>query len=201
MRRPLWLLVGVAAALIVSLPAISLAIPRIGAKDNGFSKTDERYLDTYVQCWHHFQGQCGRNIVDDGMANGEAPSPARVEDSTATMERWIHPPPPPKPEPVSQPAVSNTTSYTAPAPAPAAPTTSSGGCPSYMAGEASSPSAVNPSSGAAGCYQVLPSTAAAMGSACSDVNADSCVAAICASAGNGAWAASGATPCDYVSEP
>ncbi len=67
-----------------------------------------------------------------------------------------------------------------------------------MSGEASSPSAVNPSSGASGCYQVLPSTAAAMGSACSDVNSSSCVAAICASSGNGAWSSSGATPCDYI---
>jgi hypothetical protein len=67
-----------------------------------------------------------------------------------------------------------------------------------MAGEASSPDAVNPSSGAAGCYQVLPSTQAAMGSACSDVNSSSCVAAICAAEGNGAWASSGSTPCDYL---
>jgi hypothetical protein len=100
-------------------------------------------------------------------------------------------PPPPPPAPVA-PA---TTSYPTTAPAP---TTTSGGCPSYMAGEASSPDAVNASSGASGCYQVLPSTAAAMGSACSDVNATSCVAAICASSGNAAWAASGSTPCDYI---
>jgi hypothetical protein len=95
-----------------------------------------------------------------------------------------------------------------PLPEPAAPTTtttykpptysagySSGGCPSYMAGEATSPDAVNPTSGASGCYQVLPSTAALMGAACADVNAPSCVAAICAAQGNGAWASSGATPC------
>lgn len=88
--------------------------------------------------------------------------------------------------------------------APPAPTYSSvppastGGCPSYMSGEASSPTAVNASSGASGCYQVLPSTAAAMGPACADVNATSCVAAICASAGNAAWASSGSTPCDYI---
>lgn len=106
--------------------------------------------------------------------------------------------PPPAPEPVtyeSAPAPSSEyeTVYSEPAPAPA--TTTSGGCPSYMSSEASSPTDVNPSSGAAGCYQVLPSTAAAMGSACSDVNAPSCVAAICAAQGNGAWSSSGATPC------
>lgn len=75
--------------------------------------------------------------------------------------------------------------------------TSSGGCPSYMSGEATSPTAQNPS-GAYGCYQVMPDTAAAMGSACADVNATSCVAAICAAQGNDAWRASGATPCDYI---
>ncbi len=108
-------------------------------------------------------------------------------------------PPPPPPEPAPAPATASAAVTAAPAPAPTSvPTTSAGGCPSYMAGEASSPSAVNPSSGASGCYQVLPSTAAAMGSACADVNASSCVAAICASAGNAAWASSGATPCDYV---
>lgn len=102
---------------------------------------------------------------------------------------------PPAPKPAAQVPVS----VAAPTPAaPSVPTTSAGGCPSYMAGEASSPSAVNPSSGASGCYQVLPSTAAAMGAACSDVNASSCVAAICASAGNAAWASSGSTPCDYI---
>ncbi len=102
----------------------------------------------------------------------------------------------PAPAPVVAP---QSVSIAPSAPAPTSvPATSAGGCPSYMAGEASSPSAVNPSSGASGCYQVLPSTAAAMGPACSDVNASSCVAAICASAGNAAWASSGSTPCDYL---
>ena len=101
---------------------------------------------------------------------------------------------PPAPEPAAQ----SVSSVAVPTPAAPSVTTTSGGCPSYMAGEASSPSAVNPSSGASGCYQVLPSTAAAMGSACADVNATSCVAAICASAGNAAWASSGSTPCDYI---
>lgn len=100
------------------------------------------------------------------------------------------PPPPPKPSPVAQ-STSTAPVVQSVAPAPV----SSGGCPSSMSGEASSPTAVNSSSGASGCYQVLPSTAAAMGSACSDVNAPSCVAAICAAQGNEAWAASGSTPC------
>jgi hypothetical protein len=195
MRRPVLAALGTAAALIVGLPAIVLATPPVGQHDNGFSKLDERYLAVYVECWHSLGSECGRNIVDDGLApDGAAPSDARVADSTATMERWLHPP---KPEPT--PVATSVSESVAPASAPSSvATSSSGGCPSYMAGEASSPDAVNPSSGAAGCYQVLPSTAAAMGSACSDVNSSSCVAAICASSGNGAWAASGATPCDYV---
>lgn len=106
-----------------------------------------------------------------------------------------NPPPPPKPAPT----VATTSAAIAP-PAPVTTTVapapvSTGGCPSYMSAEATSPTAVNPTSGASGCYQVLPSTAAAMGAACSDVNAPSCVAAICAAQGNGAWASSGATPC------
>lgn len=103
---------------------------------------------------------------------------------------------PPKPAPV--PAVSSPAIVAAPTPAPvsvAPAPVSTGGCPSYMAAEASSPSAVNPTSGAAGCYQILPSTAAAHG--CTDVG-PSCAAAICATEGPGAWASSGANPCPYV---
>lgn len=76
---------------------------------------------------------------------------------------------------------------------------STSGCPSYMSGEASSPDAVNPTSGAAGCFQVIPSTAAAMGAACADVNSTSCAAAICAAQGDDAWVA--ADPCGYVGRP
>lgn len=197
MRAPVWLLLGTAAALIVSLPATGLAIPPVGEKDNGFSKLDERALQTYKDCWDELGSECGRNIVDDGLASGEPPSDAKVQEWTATMDRWLHPPKPaPVPAaPVSESVAAPTPTTTSVAPAPA---TSSGGCPAYMAAEASSPSAVNPSSGAAGCYQVLPSTAAAHGAACADVNSTSCVAAICATSGNGAWAASGATPCNYI---
>lgn len=142
----------------------------------------------YVRCWNHLGAECGRNISDDGFRHADG----RVTKAThAQLHAWhgrIHTAlnPPPAPAPV---APTTTTSYVAPAP------TSSGGCPASMAAEATSPTAVNPTSGASGCYQVLPSTAAAMGPACSDVNSQSCVAAICASQGNSAWAASGSTPC------
>lgn len=195
-KTPLALLLTL-AALAILVPATTSAIPPIGQKDNGFSKTDERYLHTYVQCWHAFQAKCGRNIVDDGLSSGKAPSDARVAESNATMQRWLNPPAPSPAASVSEGDAGSTPVATS---VPTAPV-STGGCPSYMAAEAGSPDAVNPSSGAAGCYQVLPSTAAAMGGACADVNADSCVAAICASQGNAAWASSGATPCDYLGRP
>lgn len=116
---------------------------------------------------------------DDGYADAEDDCPNVGYTAAGGCPPVVH-------DPVQ---MDTTTTY-----APAT-TYSSGGCPSYMAGEASSPDAVNPASGASGCYQVLPSTAAAMGAACDDVNAPSCVAAICAAQGNGAWSASGATPC------
>jgi hypothetical protein len=122
---------------------------------------------------------------DDGLANRKDDCPKEA----ATTGNGC----PPEPAPVA----SSSSDYVAPAPVTYG-TTTSGGCPSYMAAEADSPSDVNPTSGASGCYQVLPSTAANYGAACADVNADSCVAAICASEGPGAWAASGANPCPYV---
>ncbi len=192
MNRPILGMLLALACVPILFASTTQATPQVGQKNNGLSKLEERYLQVYSSCWHAFQAQCGRNRVDDGNEDGTEPTDAQVRSSAQTMERWLNPP---APKPAAQPSVS----VAAPTPAPTSvPTTSAGGCPSYMAGEASSPDAVNPSSGAAGCFQVLPSTAAAMGSACSDVNASSCVAAICASAGNAAWAASGSTPCDYI---
>jgi hypothetical protein len=85
------------------------------------------------------------------------------------------------------------------APAPtAAPTSSAGGCPASMAPESGSAgySAYNPSSGATGCYQIIPSTAEAHDCDLSTpAGQDECAARICATSGNGAWAASGAAPC------
>lgn len=202
MRRFTPIVLSFTTAVAILVPALASGNPEIGAKHNGFSKADERALVTYKDCWAEFKAKCGRNIVDDGLASGQPPSDAKVAEWTATMDRWLNPPKPPEPAPAS--SASDGVAAPAPAPesvAPTTATTSSGGCPSYMSGEASSPSAVNPSSGASGCYQVLPSTAANYGSACADVNASSCVAAICASEGNYAWKASGATPCDYISQP
>ncbi len=128
----------------------------------------------------------------------DLPPPDSDDDGCANAQDHYNGPgchkPPPPPVATTSPVDTAPTTTTTTTSVPA----TSGGCPSYMAGEASSPTAVNASSGASGCYQVLPSTAAAMGLACSDVNASSCVAAICASAGNAAWASSGATPCDYL---
>jgi len=176
------------AAVCILAVAVSCLAPA-SAKDTSdrsdwFDPYEVEYLDTYEKA-HAAGHDVGRNIVDDGLEDGSEPTQSRVEESTARMDAWLNPPPAPV-----ETTAAETTSYSAPAPV-----SSGGGCPSYMAGEASSPDAVNPSSGAAGCYQVIPSTAAAMGSACSDVNAQSCVDAICAAQGNDAWVA--ADPCGY----
>lgn len=160
-----------------------LAPPSVGAEDNGLGTCKERYLNEWYDTGQKLGWEAvGSNRVDDG--NLGSPEACEEANRLAAMRQ------PPPPEPAEEAPVEDTTSYSAPAPA-----ASSGGCPASMAAEASSPDAVNPTSGASGCYQVLPSTAAAMGAACADVNAPSCVAAICASQGNGAWSASGATPC------
>jgi len=118
---------------------------------------------------------------DDGCAN---------PDDSYAGPGCKAPPPPPEPAPVTPVATAPSPEPIAPAPAP-----TTGGCPSSMSGEADSPTDVNPYSGASGCYQVTPGTQQEMGAACSDVNAPSCLAAICAAQGNSAWEASGSTPC------
>lgn len=191
-------------AAVALAPTLASGNPDVGAKGNGLSFAEEVYLERYSAAHEKFGAAAvGANVVDDGTAQHEAyqlPDDL-VAKKAEVLGNMLNPPPPPPPAPVSPIEDAASAPYSAPAPAAIAPapvTSSSGGCPSYMAGEASSPDAVNPSSGAAGCYQVLPSTAAAHGSACADVNSTSCVAAICESSGNGAWSASGATPCDYI---
>jgi hypothetical protein len=113
-----------AVTLALLLPTQAASIPEIGQKDNGWSKLEERALATYVDCWDALESQCGRNIVDDGLANGEPPSDAKVKAWTETMERWLNPP---EPEPTV--ASSIYSSGVAP-PAPvetSVPTTSAGG--------------------------------------------------------------------------
>lgn len=123
---------------------------------------------------------------DDGYADGTDGCPAATYASNGGC------PPPPPPDP--GPAVAYPTSVeSAPVEASTVAPATSGSCPSYMSGEASSPTDVNSSSGAEGCFQVIPSTAASMGAACDDVNALSCMQAICAAQGNDAWDA--ADPC------
>jgi hypothetical protein len=116
---------------------------------------------------------------DDGVAN-------REDDCPKVAAPGGCPPEPPIDASSVSTAAPATTSY---APAP----TSSGGCPSYMAGEATSPDAVNPTSGAAGCFQIIPSTQAAHGCAAPDAE---CAARICATQGDAAWVA--ADPCAYL---
>lgn len=175
---------------ITTISIIVLLVSSIGSVAQGAwpdDPTEQAYVDAYhkaIDCTS--QSAVGRNIQRDGYGpNYREPTHEELVESIGTLENLCAPPPEP---------VTSTTSTTSTTPAPAT-TTSTGGCPASMAGEASSPDAVNPTSGASGCYQVIPSTAAAMGPACADVNAASCVAAICAEQGNGAWSASGAAPC------
>ena len=188
-------IVLIAVTAVAFLPTFANAGQDVGEKDNGLSICEESYLKAWDQVLAEkvgpYNGAAGRNVVQDGVETKDGIRPAteaECKDGLAVMDRMLNPPP--VPEPVTYEEESTTsTAY-----APAAPT-SSGGCPASMAAEADSPTDVNPTSGAAGCYQVIPSTAAAMGDACADVNSPDCLAAICASQGNGAWAASGATPC------
>jgi hypothetical protein len=65
-----------------------------------------------------------------------------------------------------------------------------------MSGEATSATETNPSSGAYGCFQVTPSTRDLYNCDLSSMDGQfACMEAICAEQGNGAWSASGATPC------
>jgi hypothetical protein len=86
------------ATLCILVPATVSATPEIGQKSNGWNLVEERGLVTYEKCWDAFKAQCGRNIVDDGLASGEAPSDQRVKDWTETMARWLNPP---VPEPIA----------------------------------------------------------------------------------------------------
>jgi hypothetical protein len=163
-------------------------------RGNGLSTCEERYLALYEKA-NHAGIDVGRNLVDDGLLTKDGIEPitdARACSEADQLEAALNPPEPVTASPSAEGVASPTPATTTVAPVPVAP---SGGCPASMAGEATSPDAVNPSSGAAGCYQVLPSTAAAMGPACSDVNSPDCLAAICSKQGNSAWAASGSTPC------
>jgi hypothetical protein len=193
MPRALSLVAACVTAAAILLVPTAAGKQTVGEKNNGLSVCEETGLNKYEAAHAKFGAEAvGANLIDDGTAKHdpyELPE-AVCWEWTNRLDAMLNPPPPPEPEPAAAPveeASYSEPTYSAPAPA------SSGGCPSYMAGEASSPSDVNPSSGAAGCYQVIPSTAAAMGSACADVNAPSCLAAICAAQGNDAWVA--ADPC------
>jgi hypothetical protein len=182
--------IPIVAAFVVAMVASNTASAdiEVGAKDNGFSVADETYLKTYKQA-HKAGFDVGRNLLDSAWSDAEPVSDKRIRASTATLQRWLNPP-----EPVTA-AVSESV-----APAPVAETVapSSGGCPASMAPESGSAgySAYNPASGATGCYQVIPSTAAAHNCDLSTpAGQDACAAAICATQGNAAWSASGATPC------
>lgn len=184
--------VAIILATILTVPAAALAErPQV----------ERDYISTYAEVAKAgagpYDGRAGRHLTRDGVKtkNGSREAkPSELRDSIATMRGMLAPP---APAPVAAPAPTPAPApVSAPAPAPAP----SGGCPSYMAGEASSPGAVNPSSGAAGCFQVIPSTAAAHGcapQAGASMSAQyECAARICATQGDSAWVA--ANPCGQV---
>lgn len=187
MRRPvLGTLFALACVSILVAPASGL--PTIGEKHNGFSKSDEVYLHTYVKCWHAFKDECGRNLVDDGTSSGKPASDEQIEASTARMNRWLNPPAPTSAAQSSSVSVaSSTPAPTSVAPAPVE--TGGYSIPSYIVQCESGGdyNAQNPS-GAYGAYQIMPGTSAAYGcDMSSPAGQDACAAKIYAAEGASPW--------------
>jgi hypothetical protein len=193
MHRALSLVAACVTAAAILLVPTAAGKQTVGEKNNGLSVCEETGLNKYEAAHAKFGAVAfGANLIDDGT---EKHDPYELPEAvcwewTNRLDAMLNPPPPPEPEPapVVEEASYSEPTYSAPAPA-----SSSGGCPSYMAGEASSPDAVNPSSGAAGCWQVIPSTRANYPECVADVNSYGCLGAICAAEGNDAWVA--ADPC------
>jgi transglycosylase-like protein len=141
MNRPIACCLTTAIAILL-LPALTSATPKVGEKSNGFNLVEERYLHEYVRCWDAFKARCGRNIVDDNLSSGEAPSQGRVQQSIETMDRWLNPP---------APAIdSPTISTPAPAPTTVAP---SSGAPVDINCESGGDYSINTGNGYYGAYQ------------------------------------------------
>ena len=172
--------------IVAALCAVTFAISEASAADrwSGWKPYESRYLSLYEKA-AKADLDVGANRVDDALP--DRLRRAQVERLSGRLDAWLHP----------APASAGTES----APAPTAWDTgaTSGSCPAEMAAEATSPDAVNPTSGAFGCWQTLPQHYQP-GGLCESTGTDyagqqACVANICASQGNGAWSASGATPC------
>lgn len=195
MRRPVLGTLFALAACLILIPASTSATPEIGQKDNGYSLCDEAALVLYAEGMR--KGfDFGRNRIEDGklLPSGEVipePHPCEWRDY---LDAQLNPPEPP--------AVDSSVIVAEAPVATSVPTTSAGGCPSYMAGEASTPTTYNAEgSGAAGCFQVMPGTAADHGCAVDQTTVPVseqvvCAQRICATSGDGAWVA--ADPCAYL---
>ena len=155
------------------------------------SSTANRYQSDYHAVAAKFGSRApGRNILNHGLAGGQAASSADVLRSIGVLERMLHPAPVVHTTSTAAPvdgdgdhdgdAASRSTSASAPAPAPdstsssssstqstATQSSASGGyaIPSYIVQCESGGNwhAVNPSSGAGGAYQIMPSTWQAYG--------------------------------------
>jgi hypothetical protein len=164
---------------------------------NGWEPYENHYLTLYEQCWHRFDSECGRNIVDDQFRQPSGkvrpPTEAEVKTASARLDATLHP---------VEPAATTVTSSESSAPAPSttvAPT-SGGGCVGMEAESGSAGYGAMSSSGYIGCYQISPDHFAAGGS-CSGLGTDpagqdQCAANICATEGAGAWTnPAGQNPC------
>lgn len=95
-----WRTAAIIVAATMMVPTAAHALPEIGAKGNGYSLGDERYLHVYDE-GRKAGLPVGRNLLDWSWDNSKPRvSDARIADSRATIERWLNPPAPPEPEPV-----------------------------------------------------------------------------------------------------
>jgi hypothetical protein len=156
-------------------PAIAAAQPTTPAHAHA-------YEHAYHQVAHQLGARVpGRNIVSDGLANGQRPSDAQTVDSLGVLERMI--------APGSSTSTGSFASYSSdPAGASGVPACASESGDDYSTG----PANTNPSSGATGRYQILPSTAAAYGCNLGTPSGqDACAQVIYDHQGAGAWVGCG----------
>lgn len=147
----------------------------------------DRYQATYDRVDKHNAGPyqdglAGRNLAEQGLANGKEASAQQFRDGIVVMRRMLHPAPVEASTP--EPVTATTTQ--------AATSTATGGysIPSYIVECESGGdySASNPS-GAYGAYQIMPDTWAnyGCGDPASASDQDACAAEIYAAEGSAPW--------------
>jgi hypothetical protein len=177
----------------IAVLTTAAAVPAVAAAQ----PTTPAHARVYEQAYHQVAQEFGprvpgRNIIRDGLPDGQRPSDAQTVASLTVLQRML--------QPVVPAAPSATGSGAAPSTASGAVGggTAAGGsgvpaCASESGGNYSTgPSNTNPSSGATGRYQILPSTAAAYGCNLSTpAGQDACAQVIYANQGASAWVGCG----------